>query len=68
MSDEKSQENMLHLMRPEKFKSRDYTQGYLDCLYDFAHWKDGRMYVGSCGKTYGEVATQIKQYNEVENI
>ena len=37
----------------------EYTKGYLQCLYDFAHWKDGSMMVGSTGKYYKDIVNQI---------
>lgn len=43
-----------------EFWNRTYTQGYLDALYDFAHWKDGTMYVGTTGRTFKEVKSEIE--------
>lgn len=43
-----------------EFWNREYTLGYLDALYDFAHWKDGTMYVGTAGRTYKEVKQEIE--------
>ena len=32
----------------------DYERGYIAGLTDYAWWKDGTQYVGSCGKTLNE--------------
>lgn len=41
------------------FVTEEYANGYLDALHDFAHWKDGQMYVGTCGTTYKEVVAKV---------
>ena len=38
-----------------------YTEGYLDALYNFAWYKDGRMLVGCGIKTYKEAAEQAER-------
>lgn len=43
-----------------EFWNKQYTLGYLDALYDFAHWKDGTMYVGTSGKTFKEIKSEIE--------
>nr|WP_136252925.1 YqaJ viral recombinase family protein [Ningiella ruwaisensis] len=36
-----------------------YQEGYIQALRDYASWKDGTQYVGTCGKTLDEA---IKQF------
>lgn len=43
-----------------EFWSKQYTLGYLDALYDFAHYKDGEMFVGNCGRRYKDEVAEIE--------
>lgn len=36
-----------------------YFDGFIRALYLFAHWKDGEMLVGSCGKTYKDARAEF---------
>lgn len=38
--------------------------GYLQALRDYAWWKDGVQYVGSCGTTLSEAIGRAKRENE----
>lgn len=33
---------------------RGYAEGYVDALIQYAHWKDGKQFVGSCGTSLDE--------------
>jgi hypothetical protein len=55
-------------MRPRDYHNSIYTKGYLDSLYDFAHWRDGVMYVGSCGLRYKDVEEQVLKQREHDKI
>ena len=44
-----------------KNKSPDYIEGFLNGVKFFAYWKDGTEYVGTCGKTYLEVLTEVNE-------
>jgi hypothetical protein len=44
-------------------KSKDWIEGYLTALYDFAWWADGTMYVGSGVYTYQEIKDNILKEN-----
>jgi len=46
----------------EKLKA--YYNGMRDGITDFAHWKDGVQYVGSCGKTLAEAIKVINRREE----
>ena len=48
----------------EKKLRLSYIEGYLQSLYDFAHWKDGVMYVGTTGRAYHIAASPFLQEKE----
>lgn len=41
-----------------------YYNGMRDGITDFAHWKDGVQYVGTCGKTLSEAIKAINRQEE----
>jgi hypothetical protein len=41
-----------------------YHQGFLDGLRAYAHWKDGTMYVGTCGTTLREASLRVEEHSE----
>lgn len=43
----------------QKHKSTDYYTGALHCLYQYAHWQNGVMYVGTTGRPYDDAAAEI---------
>lgn len=47
-------------MSNREFWNKRYTLGYLDALYDFAHWKDGVMFVGTSERHYQDVRREIE--------
>lgn len=41
-----------------------YREGFIDGLRAYAHWKDGKLYVGTCGTTLrGAVADVENTWN-----
>jgi hypothetical protein len=38
-----------------------YEEGYLHGLREYAHWKDGVQYVGTCGKTLADAIAEFKE-------
>jgi hypothetical protein len=44
-----------------------YLQGYIDGLKEFAWWKDGTQYVGTCGTTLKEAVEKAKREFAVED-
>lgn len=36
-----------------------YYGGYVDALRDYAWWKDGTQYVGTCGTTLAEAIARV---------
>lgn len=46
---------------PKEQLRKAYLEGYLACLYDYAWWKDGEMFVGSTGKAYKTVAEPFQK-------
>lgn len=47
-------------MQSREFWNKQYTLGYMDALYDFAHWKDGEMFVGNCGTKYKKITQEVE--------
>lgn len=44
---------------------RTWIDGVNHGVYAFAHWEDGRMYVGTTGKTYKSAIEELyEQYKE----
>jgi len=41
----------LSIKEQESVDNRDYDRGFRDALKCFAHWKNGKQYVGTCGQT-----------------
>ena len=44
-------------------KSKEWIDGYLEALFDWAWWKDGIMYVGSGNRTYSEIKSNLLEDN-----
>ncbi|MPW32014.1 hypothetical protein F9L16_24015 [Agarivorans sp. B2Z047] len=42
----------------------EYQKGYIDALEQYAHWKDGVMYVGTGGKTLTEAVSEFIASNK----
>jgi hypothetical protein len=40
-------------------ETNEYEKGYIQALSDYAHWKDGTQYVGSCGTTLAEAIDEF---------
>lgn len=43
----------------QRNKSAAYYEGALHCLYQYAHWQNGIMFVGTTGRTYDAAANEI---------
>lgn len=41
-----------------------YYGGYVDALRDYAWWKDGTQYVGTCGTTLAEAIARVAKAAE----
>lgn len=45
----------------------EYIRGYVAALRDYAWWKDGVQYVGSCGTTLAEAIARGTKFGETES-
>lgn len=52
---------MSDIKKQLRNKSPDYIEGFLNGVKLFAWWKDGVEYVGTCGKMYLEVLTDVNE-------
>lgn len=43
----------------KQIADESYFKGYWEALEDYAWWKDGIQYVGSCGRTYKEAFREL---------
>ena len=43
----------------ESEKRTAYSDGFIAGLKEFAHWKDGTQYVGTCGKTLNQAVEEF---------
>jgi len=46
-------------------EKKDWINGYLTALHDFAWWKDGEMYVGIGVYTYKEIKDRTLRENGI---
>ncbi len=56
-------------MNDQVDKEKDAVlEGYKLALYDWAHWKNGRQYVGSCGTPYiGALKSAVSKHNKAKD-
>jgi len=45
-------------------QTRAYYQGFRDGLLEYAWWKDGVQYVGTCGRTLKEAFAEVDKLEQ----